>query len=105
MKNKVRGKLRKNKAKDTTQHGAVRSDRRIRKRQGTTKVQKEGRNLQNRRPRDGMAMTATPSTEDRPFGLVVYAGGGSSAAGKLTSHCRSETEGSGGSLDIRYSVR
>ena len=51
MKNKVRGKVRKNEAEDTTQHRAVRSDSRVRERQGTAKVEKKRGNLRNRRAR------------------------------------------------------
>ena len=65
----------------------------------------ERSNLRNRRPRDGMTMTSTPRTINCPFRLIIYAGGGPSAVGELTSHCRREAEISCGSLDKRNAGR
>ena len=104
-KNKVRGKLRKNETENTTQHGVVRGDGGERERQRMAKVQKERSNLRDRRTRNRVLMTTTPDSADRPLRLVIHPGGRSSAAGKLTSHCRREAEGVGGSLEIRKAVR
>ena len=92
MKNKVRGKVKKNEAEDTTQHRAVRSDRRVRERHGTIKVEKKRGNLRNRRVRHRVSMTMTPGTEDGPLRLVIHSSGSPLAAGKLTSHRQSESE-------------
>ena len=63
---------RKDKAKDSTEHGAVRSDGRIREMKGATKKKKKVRNFQDGRMRNGMAMTATPTPISKPFRQIVH---------------------------------
>ena len=48
MKNKVRGKLSNNKAKNTVKHGAVKGNRGVGERQGTAKIEKEVSHLGHR---------------------------------------------------------
>ena len=79
MKNKVRGKLRKDKAEDTAKHGAVRSDRRIGQRQRAMKIEEKISHLSHHRPRNRMARAVTPRTIYYPLGLIVDAGGAASA--------------------------
>ena len=86
MKNKVKGKLRKDKAEGTAKHGAVRGDRRIGERQRAAKIEKKVRNLGHRGTRHRMAMPMTPRTIYYPLGLVVDEGGAELAVGMLTSH-------------------
>ena len=86
MKNKVGGQLRKNKAEDTTQHGAVGSNRGIRKRKRAAKIKQEVSHLRNRRLRNRMAMAMAPGTLNRPLGLVIHSRGATTAVGNLMSH-------------------
>ena len=104
MKNKVRRKLRKDKAKHTAKYGAVRTDRGIGERQRTAKIEKEVSNLGHRGTRHRMAMPITPRTIYYPLGLVVDTGGAASAVGKLTSHRVRESGLTSGSPGIRNAV-
>ena len=104
MKNKVRGKLRKDKAKNTAKHGAVRGDRGIGERQGTAKIEKEVSNLGHRGTRHRMVMPMTPGTVYYPLSLVVDTGEAASAVGKLTSHHVREAGLTRGSPEIRNAV-
>ena len=104
MKNKVRGKLRKDKAKNTVKHGAVRSNRGIGERQRTAKIEKEVSNLGHHGTRHRMAMSMTPRTIYYPLGPVVDTGGAASAVGKLTSHRVREAGLTHGSPEIRNAV-
>ena len=71
MKNKVRRELRKKKTKDTTEHRAIRSDGRIREREGTTKIQEKVSNLRDRRTGNRVPMTVEPGTINSPLSLVI----------------------------------
>ena len=104
MKNEVGRELRKNKAKDTTQHRVVGSDRRVRQRKGAPEIEKEVSHLHNCRTGDRMAMATTPRPVDRPLCLIIYFGRSATAVGKLTSHCLIESEMTCGSLNKRYVV-
>ena len=86
MKNKVRGKLRRDKAEDTAKHGVVRGDRGIGQRQRESKIEEKISHFHHHRPRHRMAMAMTPRTINYPLGLAVDAVGAASAASKLTSH-------------------
>ena len=68
VKNKVRGKLRKDKAKNTAKHGAVRGDRGMGERQGTAKIEKLVSNLGHHGTRHRMATPMTPGTVYYPLG-------------------------------------
>ena len=77
---------RKDKAKDSTEHGAVRSDGKIREMKGATKKKKKFRNLRDGKTRNRMAMTATLTPISKPFRLIVHTRQRAAAEGKLASH-------------------
>ena len=104
MKNEVRGKLRKDKTEDTAKHGAVRSNRRIGKRQRATEIEEKISHLSHRRLRDRMSMATTPRTIHYLLGLIVDAGGAALAVGNLTSHCVREAGLTRESPNIRKAV-
>ena len=60
MKNEVSRDLRKNKVKDTAQHGAVGSNRRVGERERAAEVKEKVSHLSNRRARHRVPMTVTP---------------------------------------------
>ena len=104
MKNKVRGKLRKDKAEDTDKHGAVRGDRGIGEIHRAAKIEKKVSNLGHCGPRHRMAMPMARRTIYYPLGLVVDVGGAVSAVGKLTNHRVREAGLTCGSLEIQKAV-
>ena len=104
MKNKVSRDLRKNKAKDTVQHGAIGSNRGVGKGERAMKIKEKVSHLRDRRARNGVPMTVAPGPINGPLGLVIHSSGATSAVGKLTSHRYRETGMTCGSLEIRYAV-
>ena len=60
MKDRVIGNVRKNEAKNSTEHRTVGSNKGVGKMKGTTKKQQKVGNLGNSRSRDGTTMAMTP---------------------------------------------
>ena len=88
VEHKMRGEVRQNKVKNTTQHRAVRHNRGIRERQGTMKEKKKISHLGHRGTRHRMALTVTPGTVHYPLGLVVDTGGIGDGSGQADQPLR-----------------
>ena len=100
----MRRNFRKDEAEGSTKHGTIRSNGGVGQMKRTTKIQKKIRNLRNGRRRYRTTMLMAPSTVHHPLRLVVTAGRGAAATGKLVSHWSRESEGPRGSLAMRKPV-
>ena len=75
MKDTVRGNVRKNETKSSTEHRTIGRNRGVRKMERTAEIQQEVCNLRNSRSRDGTTVAMTPIAIGQPLGLVVASGG------------------------------